>query len=442
MSTNGTYIDGKKIGKGKEQTTTIHTEISIIRQNAFRISYVLYPSTSGESSSEVSFLDKYIIRHSIGEGAYATVKLAIDKEDGRRYALKEIDKNKHSTKPREQGENPLMAEVNMLNSLDHPHIIKVHNAYEVPRIFYILLEYAESGDLLEYMLQHNRPLAEPAARDLFVQLLEAVEYLHAHNITHRDIKPENVLVLREPSDDDRRRPFLMPLGASRLRVKLTDFGLSRITDEKQYMQTICGTPQYLAPEVIRMSPLNSQLEEVKKSNIKLGYDKGVDMWSLGAILFVILTLQQPFEDDDLANNILAGRFAFPSHVHISAEAKELVTGLLTVDPAARFTIDDVRRHPWIRALARERDELYQQHYPGMMPHHELSDAAPSPPPRPVVASQIMVDLERDSCPMIDSSLVPANVPSIDDMDGFDSIRPKRERSEGDDHMNKKMRNTY
>jgi len=161
---------------------------------------------------------------------------------------------------------------------------------------------------------------------LFSQLLNGVYYLHEHDIVHRDLKPENILL------------------DSRGNVKISDFGLARF--DTTQMQSLCGTPQYVAPEVIRLgfgvvSPENG------------GYGKGVDMWSLGVSLYHMLTSQLPFLEKDrniLFKKIEQGCYSFPSElwIGISEEAKDLVRRLLDINPKSRITAEQALCHPWIK----------------------------------------------------------------------------------------------
>jgi len=174
-------------------------------------------------------------------------------------------------------------------------------------------------------IKNGVPVPESESRKLFSQLLNGVYYLHEHDIVHRDLKPENILL------------------DSRGNVKISDFGLARF--DATQMQSLCGTPQYVAPEVIRLgfgvvSPENG------------GYGKGVDMWSLGVSLYHMLTSQLPFLDQDrkiLFKKIEQGIYSFPAElwIGISEEAKDLVRRLLDINPNSRITAEQALCHPWI-----------------------------------------------------------------------------------------------
>jgi serine/threonine protein kinase len=187
------------------------------------------------------------------------------------------------------------------------------------------------GDLFDKMVSMGRPHSEVDARFIFGQIVSSIMYLHANNIVHRDLKPENIL-LESPTSNI---------------IKVSDFGLSRIVGEGSFMKTLCGTPQYLAPEVI------SHARTTKPSK---GYDQAVDVWSLGVILYVLLSNGLPFEDDeDKPNRIFdavsLGVYSFPSAQgwnEVSPSAVHLIRRMLTVDCTKRIVPADILTHPWMK----------------------------------------------------------------------------------------------
>jgi len=191
------------------------------------------------------------------------------------------------------------------------------------------LELATGGELFEKIVNEGA-YSELEAKRIFTQMLKAVEYLHSHGIVHRDLKPENILLEGQ---------------GSRTIVKITDFGLARIVGEQEMMTTLCGTPQYVAPEIIVQSQMSSQ--EVAR----VGYNKSVDMWSLGAILYVLLSGTPPFDEDrgNLFTLITKGKFEFYPEFwgEVSEQAKDLVSKLMTVNPTERITVEQALKHPWI-----------------------------------------------------------------------------------------------
>eukprot|EP00158_Paraphelidium_tribonemae_P006026 Partr_v1_DN27636_c0_g1_i1_m65045 putative carbon catabolite derepressing protein kinase len=203
-------------------------------------------------------------------------------------------------------------EIQYLKVLRHPHIIKLYEVLTTPTEIIMVMEYA--GSELFNLIVENGKMTERDARRLFQQIISAVDFCHRHNIVHRDLKPENVLL-----DGDRN-------------VKLADFGLSNLMTDGDFLKTSCGSPNYAAPEVI---------------SGKLYAGPEVDVWSCGVILFVMLCGRLPFDEDyipALFKKINEGLFTIPSHV--SAEARDLISSMLIVDPICRATIADIQRNPW------------------------------------------------------------------------------------------------
>merc|ERR1712048_201239 len=193
------------------------------------------------------------------------------------------------------------------------------------------MEFVEGGDLLQCIVKDGC-LTESQAQRLFKDLCEAVGYLHARNIIHRDLKPENILL----TSRDR----------ASMRIKIGDFGLARKNYRSRDCRTFCGTPHYFAPEVINTF---KGKDDQDVGGGKVGYGKQADMWSLGVILYILLSGNPPFEDDGLYEQILEGKYEFDvdEWTTVSAEAKSFVRRLMTVNPKDRFTIEESLRHPWL-----------------------------------------------------------------------------------------------
>jgi serine/threonine-protein kinase Chk2 len=282
--------------------------------------------TTGHSQLDIDPIDFYYdIRTELGTGNFSTVKVGVHRETGRKYAVKIIDKTKFLGQP--QFKKSVKEEIDILTKIQHPSVISIKEVFESKLRLYMILELVEGGELFDHIVSNHR-LAEPECRDLFGQMLDAVRYLHSQGIVHRDLKPENLLLARGRN--------------GKLRIKISDFGLSKMVGERRLMQTLCGTPQYLAPEVI-----------VHSRNHK-GYSAEVDMWSLGVILYIMLSGSQPFHDNGsqpaLFELIRKGRYSFPDRpwAEISDAAKDLVRGMLNVDPTKRLTTDQALAHPWFR----------------------------------------------------------------------------------------------
>ena len=333
VSTNGTWVDGKRAEKNQRLLVANGSEITLIRNNSERIAYHVYlykrHATVGLLGGEQAVErngphHKYELGDTLGTGAFAVVRLCTLKETGDRYAMKVIEKKKFALNHGSKRTGVLMDEVRILQKLNHPHIIKIHDVYDTDKHLYLVLELVTGGDLFDKVIaQQGKGFTEARSYHIFAQMLEATSYLHSHNIVHRDLKPENILLSTPHSDD----------------IKLSDFGLSRIVGEGSTMKTLCGTPQYLAPEV-----LNDQLSV-------RGYDKAVDMWSLGVILYVLLTGMAPFnENKNLIDEVKNGRYSFPA-LHWATKSKSsqlLIRGLLSLDPSKRWTVEQVRACEWMR----------------------------------------------------------------------------------------------
>jgi len=224
-----------------------------------------------------------------------------------------------------------MDEVKILSHLSHPNIIGIHNVYETEVYLYIVLELVTGGELFDKIVEEGN-FSEEKARNYFIQMLEAVKYLHSQGIAHRDLKPENILLKDRNSDI----------------IKISDFGLSRVTDGNTTMQTFCGTLQYLAPEV-----LNTEKNQA-------GYGKECDLWSLGVILYIMISGIPPFNDNShISNQISKAQFEFPHDFwHDKSESvKDLITKLLNPDPTKRLTAEESLAHSWVGVITpKKRDE--------------------------------------------------------------------------------------
>ena len=200
--------------------------------------------------------------------------------------------------------------------LDNKYIVKLHNHYEDDDSFYLILEFCPKGQIYSRLKREGR-FSERAAAQFLREVIEAVKYLHSMDppIIHRDIKPENILLDGDES------------------VKLADFGWSNFFNENRTRLTYCGTPEYLAPEMIRQS----------------GHDKSLDIWNLGVLLFELLTGNPPFvgkEQKELFDNILNYRVQWPKG--FSRIARDLITKLLKPNPDDRPNFDQITKHAFFQ----------------------------------------------------------------------------------------------
>ncbi|KYQ89395.1 putative protein serine/threonine kinase [Tieghemostelium lacteum] len=334
QSTNGTYVDGVRIGKGNKQLLVKDQEISFNAKttNSERISFIYRPLEK-EVEEEGGPQKKYMIGETLGSGNFATVKLAVDRKSGEKYAIKIIDKKKYFMNSSSR-KDALMDEVNILKGLNHQNIIHIQEVFETDKTLYLVLELVQGGELLNDIL-NSMFYQELKAKLLFYQIVEGVKYLHDRGIAHRDLKPENILLKRKGEDLDPQ---------AKDSIKLSDFGLSRTVNSGSLMTTMCGTPQYLAPEIIMGTGAQG------------GYGKEVDCWSMGAILYIMLCGYPPFDeskDISIFEQIRKAIFDFPSEDWdvVSNEAKDLIKRLLNVNPAKRYSCSQILEHPWFNPNA-------------------------------------------------------------------------------------------
>ncbi|KAL7814040.1 serine threonine protein kinase SNF1 [Trichoderma gracile] len=251
----------------------------------------------------------YTVVRTLGEGSFGKVRLAIHNGTGQKVALKIITRKKLISRDMA---GRVEREIEYLQLLRHPHIIKLYTVIKTPSEIIMVLEYA-GGELFDYIVQNGR-MKEAEARRFFQQMICAVEYCHRHKIVHRDLKPENLLL-----DEN-------------LNVKIADFGLSNIMTDGNFLKTSCGSPNYAAPEVI---------------GGKLYAGSEVDVWSCGVILYVLLVGRLPFDDEHIPSlfaKIARGTYSMPQWMPPGAAA--LIKGMLVVNPVQRMTIDEIRADPW------------------------------------------------------------------------------------------------
>ncbi|KAE8354813.1 kinase-like domain-containing protein [Aspergillus coremiiformis] len=264
---------------------------------------------SPATTRDMQRLDQYQTVKILGEGSFGKVKLAIHQPSGRQVALKIISRRKLLSRDMV---GRVEREIQYLQLLRHPHIIKLYTVIATKTDIVMVLEYAER-ELFDYLVKRGR-CNDVEARKFFQQIICAVEYCHRHKIVHRDLKPENLLIDSEKN------------------VKIADFGLSNIMTDGNFLKTSCGSPNYAAPEVI---------------SGKLYAGPEVDVWSCGVILYVLLVGRLPFDDDyipALFKKIAAGNFHMPPY--ISSGAARLIRSMLQVHPVHRLTIPEIRQDPW------------------------------------------------------------------------------------------------
>ncbi|KAI9913004.1 hypothetical protein PsorP6_004908 [Peronosclerospora sorghi] len=274
-----------------------------------------------------SFEEQYALGKVIGSGTFSVVREAVHKPTNQRYAIKCIKRQGLVAEDIEA----LTTEVAILKQMNHPNIMILYDFFVEDKYYYLVTEFMEGGELFDRIVEKSY-YNEREARDLIKLLLEAIKYCHDANIVHRDLKPENLLL--SSKDDD----------AS---IKLADFGFAkRIKLDSDDLVTACGTPGYVAPEILEGRP----------------YGKTVDIWSVGVISYILLCGYPPFHDNNhnaLFKKIKAGKFQFDSPYwdHVSDDAKDLISQMLVVDPKKRLslhsrylrrsTVDQLLAHRWV-----------------------------------------------------------------------------------------------
>ncbi|GKA49631.1 CBL-interacting serine/threonine-protein kinase 24-like protein [Tanacetum coccineum] len=256
---------------------------------------------------------KYEIGRTLGEGTFDKVKFAKNTETGEGVAVKVLAK---STILKHRMVDQIKREISVMKIVRHPNIVRLHEVLSSQTKIYIILEFVTGGELFDRIV-HKKKLSEMEARGYFQQLIDAISHCHSKGVYHKDLKPENLLL------------------DSKENLKVSDFGLSALPQEGvELLYTTCGTPNYIAPEVLR----------------KRGYDGAVaDIWSCGVILYVLLTGYLPFEESDLATlykKVNAAEFSYP--FWFPSGAKSLIDRILDPNPETRIRIDGIREHPWFQ----------------------------------------------------------------------------------------------
>lgn len=348
-STNGTYHNGIRLVKGSNNMLNQGDEISIGRGvKADEVNFVVLfselfnPNASHSSVARDEGIYKDFIVHNevIGQGAFATVKKVIERSTGNSYAVKIINRRKALNTG--GGMVEVERELDILRKLKHPNIVKLKAFYEDLDNYYLVMEFVPGGDLMDFVAA-NGAIGEDATRIITKQILRGIHYVHKLGISHRDLKPDNILIM---SDD----PIM---------IKISDFGLAKISDNSTFMKTFCGTLAYVAPEIITGKYGSSQVSQTSQTML---YDNSVDIWSLGCLVYVLLTSHLPFNgktQPQMFNKIKSGDYhTSPLKLHqISEVGLDFIKNCLIVKPEDRFTTETALNHKWIRDVDDGMDEF-------------------------------------------------------------------------------------
>ncbi|CDS02704.1 hypothetical protein LRAMOSA00109 [Lichtheimia ramosa] len=335
MSSNGTFVNGQRVqSDDRRRILRSGDNIQLYRKEKMPSEdprHQFYRIFLPPQFEVGTFHEDYSIGQIIGRGHFASVIKAHHKESNRQVAVKLISKKKFQSRPKMLLST--IQEMGVLMALEaHPCVIQIEKVYNEPKYIYLVLEFVSDGELFEHVVQ-QRCLSERDTRFLFYQLFSAIRFLHNKNVVHRDLKPENVLLVDK----------------EKLHVKVTDFGLAKIKPTDEKLQSQCGTPNYVAPEVLNPTNIRS-------------YGKECDMWSLGVMLYICLCgfppFNEEFEPPSMKDQIRLGLYDFPPQYWdgISEDAKDLIRGLLTVDPTKRLTAEDALKHKW---MSHDEEGLYE-----------------------------------------------------------------------------------
>ncbi|GLV33756.1 par-1 [Carabus blaptoides fortunei] len=276
-------------------------------------------------------IGKYKLLKTIGKGNFAKVKLAKHVPTGKEVAIKIIDKTQLNPGSLQK----LFREVRIMKMLDHPNIVKLFQVIETEKTLYLVMEYASGGEVFDYLVLHGR-MKEKEARAKFRQIVSAVQYCHQKKIIHRDLKAENLLL------------------DSEMNIKIADFGFSNEFTPGNKLDTFCGSPPYAAPELF----------QGKK------YDgPEVDVWSLGVILYTLVSGSLPFDGStlrELRERVLRGKYRIP--FYMSTDCENLLKKFLVLNPSKRASLESIMRDKWMN-MGYENDELK----PYVEPEPDLTD---------------------------------------------------------------------
>ncbi|KAF9194613.1 hypothetical protein BGZ50_005973 [Haplosporangium sp. Z 11] len=313
---NGTFVNGTRIGTGNTVRLANNDEVCYIldQRETQSIVWGKFKFIKGEVRSDMAFSNCFELGKSLGVGNFAEVFQATDKATGASCAVKVIRKLRNAISVKL--ERSLEREIGILMGISHvnPPLLAITK----------FIRNAQDHELFDLILVKTR-FTEPETRHIFQQIFSGVRYLHSRGIVHRDLKPENILVM----------------DAKTMTVKISDFGLAKVLDETALLRTTCGTPSYVAPEIIR----------------KEMYGKAVDMWSLGVVFYVCLCGFPPFSDDlappRLRAQVLENKYTFPSPYwdEVSNEAVNLVQDLLRLNANERLTAEEALSHKWMNLEA-------------------------------------------------------------------------------------------
>ena len=288
-------------------------------------SFIKWTSTLKDAIGYHSFFDFYEMLDDIGEGKFGLVKLGLHKKTKQKVAIKIIKKEAMTT----QDVELVKSEIDIMKLCMHPNVVRLLDHFENAEYIFIIMEYLTGGDLGEYLNKVKYKVSESRAAEIMFQLGKGIKYIHEYGILHRDLKPDNIM-LTESSDKGQ--------------IKIMDFGLSKIMGPQEKVADGFGTLSFVAPEVLIRQP----------------YNKQIDIWSLGVILYHMLSGTLPFDDvndneEKIAKMTVFEEVKFPSKYwgKKSGQVIDLISKCLIKDPEKRIQINEYLEHEWIKKYNKE-----------------------------------------------------------------------------------------
>ncbi|KAG7442582.1 Pkinase-domain-containing protein [Guyanagaster necrorhizus] len=351
-SSNGTWVNGVKLGMNKLCILKDGDEIAFgttMPQDEEDYRFIFHThKTCLDEYDRGELYEHYELAHQIGEGSFGTVNKGMSLATGEFVAVKIIKLPKTIGKSRKTMRVNMAREVNIMSNLNHPNICALKDVFhhESDGSINMVMELVEGGDLLD-AINNGLTQDEGTTRHIAWQVCDAVGYLHDCGVTHRDLKPENILLTRDTP----------PL------VKIADFGLAKVVDHLTMLHTNCGSSAYRAPETFG-----------KRARVE-GYDYLADSWSMGVVVFTMLTGTLPTDKKAAARPTI--EWSLLDESDVSSEAKDFMDCLLQVDVEARMTMRNAPHHPWMKdkvpemcewrakvlgALAKSKEALYHEAY--------------------------------------------------------------------------------